>query len=100
LSLGGRWGDALKAAKGLSTVARIGKMIKEGGKAASALKLATKLSPQEWERIGELIKASRDALGVDSGATTPQLNVFDIPLAGPALEVSVYKWWGKVTAFN
>jgi hypothetical protein len=47
-----------------------------------------------------LIKASREALGVDPDAATPQLNAFDIPLAGGAVEVSIYKWWGTVTTFS
>jgi hypothetical protein len=100
VSLGGRWGDALKAVKRLPALARIAQLIKSSGKAKEALKLATKLSPEEWEKIAELIKASREALGVDQDAKTPQINAFDIPLAGAAVEVSLYKWWGKITAFN
>ena len=68
-------------------------------KIGQILKGASKLSPSEWEKVVELVKTSREALGVDY-ATKPQLNVFDIPLAGAALEVSLYKWWGTVSTFN
>lgn len=100
VSLGGRWGDAVKGASKIPAVAKLAKVIKDGGKIGEALKGASKLSASEWEKVAELVKASREALGVDAAATKPQLNVFDIPLAGAALEVSLYKWWGTVTTFS
>ena len=100
VSLGGRWGDAVKGVSKIPAVAKLAKVIKDGGKIGEALKGASKLSASEWEKIAELIKASREALGVDPDATTPQLNAFDIPLAGGAVEVSIYKWWGTVTTFS
>jgi hypothetical protein len=100
VSLGGRWGDAVKGVSKIPAVAKMAKVLKDGGKIGEVLKGASKLSASEWEKVAELVKASREALGVDSNATTPQLNAFDIPLAGAALEVSLYKWWGTVTTFN
>lgn len=100
VSLGGRWGDALKGVSKIPAIAKLAKVAKEGGKVGQLLKGVSKLKPQEWEKIAELVKTSREALGVDPSATKPQLNVFDIPLAGGALEVSLYKWWGTVTTFN
>ncbi|HJQ55595.1 MAG TPA: OmpA family protein [Vineibacter sp.] len=100
VSLGGRWGDAVKGASKIPAVAKLATVIKQGGKIGQALKGASKLSASEWEKVAELVKTSREALGVDSSASTPQLNVFDIPLAGAALEVSLYKWWGTVTTFD
>jgi hypothetical protein len=100
VSLGGRWGDAVKGVSKIPAIAKLARVIKQGGKIEQALKGAAKLSPSEWEKVAELVKSSREALGVDSNAAKPQLNVFDIPLAGAALEVSLYKWWGTVTTFN
>ena len=100
VSLGGRWGDAVKGIKSVPAVAKLAKVVKEGGKVGQALKGVSKLSPSEWEKVAELVKASREALGVDPDARKPQVNAFDIPLAGAALEVSVYKWWGEVTTFS
>ncbi len=100
VSLGGRWGDAVKGASKIPAVAKLAKVVNDGGKIGQVLKGASKLSPSEWEQIAALAKASRDALGVDTNAKKPQVNVFDIPLAGAALELSLYKWWGKVTIFN
>ena len=100
VSLGGRWGDAAKGLSKIPAVAKLAQGIKQGGKVGQILKGASKLSPTEWEKVVELVKTSREALGVDSNATKPQLNVFDIPLAGAALEVSLYKWWGTVSTFN
>jgi hypothetical protein len=100
VSLGGRWGDAVKGVSKIPAVAKLAKLINQGGKVAEILKGASKLSPSEWEKVAELVKASREALGVDPNATKPQLSAFDIPLAGAALEVSLYKWWGTVTTFN
>jgi len=100
VSLGGRWGDAVKGVSRIPAVAKLAQVIKQGGKIEQALKGAAKLSSSEWEKVSELVKTSREALGVDANATTPQLNVFDIPLAGAALEVSLYKWWGTVTTFS
>jgi hypothetical protein len=100
VSLGGRWGDAVKGASKIPAVAKLAKVVKQGGGISQALKGASKLSASEWEKVAELVKTSREALGVDPDATKPQLNVFDIPLAGAALEVSLYKWWGTVTVFN
>ena len=82
VSLGGRWGDALKGVSKVPAVAKLAKIVKQGGKIGQALKGVSKLSPSEWEKVGELIKTSREALGVDSSAVKPQLSVFDIPLAG------------------
>ncbi len=100
VSLGGRWGDAIKGASKIPAVAKLAKVVKQGGKIEQALKGASKLSASEWEKVAELVKTSREALGVDPGSSKPQLNVLDIPLAGAALEVSLYKWWGTVTTFN
>ncbi len=100
VSLGGRWGDAVKGVSKIPAVAKLAKLIKQGGKIENALKGASKLSPSEWEKIAELVKSSREALGVEPNATNPQVNVFDIPLAGAALEVSLYKWWGNVSRFD
>jgi hypothetical protein len=100
VSLGGRWGDAVKGVSKIPAVAKLAKLVKQGGTVEQLLKGASKLSAGEWEKVAELVKTSREALGVDGNATTPQLNVFDIPLAGAALEVSLYKWWGTVTTFN
>lgn len=99
VSIGGRWGDVVKGARKIPAVAKLAQVIKKGGKIDQALKGGAKLSPSEWEKVSELVKSSREALGVDSDATKPQLSVFDIPLAGAALEVSLYKWWGTVTTF-
>jgi hypothetical protein len=100
VSLGGRWGDAIKGARKIPAVARMARVIKQGGKIDQALKGGAKLSPAEWEKVAELVKASREALGVDPDASKPQVNVFDIPLAGAAVEVSLYRWWGTVTSFH
>lgn len=100
VSLGGRWGDAVKGVKNIPTIAKVSKIIKQGGKVSDALKGTAKLSPGEWEKIAELVKASREALGIDPDATKPQVNAFDIPLAGAAIEVSLYKWWGTITNFQ
>ncbi|MEJ1160340.1 OmpA family protein [Prosthecomicrobium sp. N25] len=100
VSLGGRWGDAVKGVSKIPAIAKLAEVVKDGGKAAAVLKGAAKLKPGEWEKVAELVKTSREALGVDADATKPQLSVFDIPLAGGALEVSLYKWWGTVTTFN
>ncbi len=100
VSLGGRWGDAVKGVSKIPAIAKLAKMLSQGGKVADILKGASKLSAGEWEKIAELVKASREALGVDPNATKPQVSAFDIPLAGAALEVSLYKWWGTVTVFN
>ncbi|MEO1306763.1 MAG: hypothetical protein AAFV38_02230 [Pseudomonadota bacterium] len=100
VSLGGRWGDAVKGVKGVPAVAKAAKLIKKSGSASKAIKGASKLSPGEWEKVAELFKASREALGVKPGARKPTINVFDIPLAGAAVEVSLYKWWGTVTTFS
>jgi hypothetical protein len=100
VSIGGRWGDVAKGARRIPAVVKLTQVIKKGGKVSQALKGAAKLSPSEWEKVSELVKSSREALGVDTNATKPQLNVFDIPLAGAAVELSLYKWWGTVTSFN
>jgi hypothetical protein len=100
VSLGGRWGDAIKGVSRIPAVAKLARAIKHGGTVDKLLNGASKLSPGEWEKVAELVKTSREALGVDSNANKPQLNVFDIPLAGAALEISLYKWWGTVTEFN
>lgn len=100
VSLGGRWGDAIKGASRIPAFARLAKMVKEGGKVSQAAKSAAKLNASEWEKVAELVKTSREALGVDPKAHKPQINVFDIPLAGAALELSLYKWWGTVTTFS
>jgi hypothetical protein len=43
-----------------------------------------------------LAKVIRDKLNADAEARKPQVNSFDIPLAGAALEVDVYHCWGTV----
>jgi hypothetical protein len=96
LSLGGRWGDLLKGAKGLSWLARIGKAAQEAKFGKAALRQILKLSPSEWEQLGNLAKVIRDARSADSNATKPEVNSFDIPLAGAALEVDVFYFWGSV----
>lgn len=100
ISLGGRWGDAIKGVKNIPAVTKLAKMVKHGDKIGDALKGLAKLSPGEWEKIAELVKTSRAALGVDPNSRKPEVSAFDIPLAGAALEVSLYKWWGKITSFN
>ncbi len=100
VSLGARWGDVAKAAKNVPAAARIAKAIGTGANAQRALRSLTKLSYGEWQSLADLVKTSREALGADSAATSPQLNAFDLPLAGAALEVGIYKWWATVTSVS
>ncbi|MFW6076893.1 MAG: OmpA family protein [Hyphomicrobiales bacterium] len=108
VSLGGRWGDALKTARRVPTIRKLSKVLKEsgskalkeGGKLEQIVERAAKMSPEDWEKLADSVKRARDALGVDLNATKPQVNVFDVPFAGAALEVSLYKYWGEVTIFR
>jgi hypothetical protein len=96
VSLGERWADFLKGAKRLPVLVRIAKALKEAKLGKAAIRQLLKLSPAEWEQLSNLGKALRDAEGTDSNATKPQVNSFDIPLAGAAVEVDGYHYWGTV----
>jgi OmpA family len=98
LSLGGRWGDVGKLIRNTPKLVRVANAIKKGKTSAKVLKTLLKLNPEEWEKMAELAKTVSAALGVDSCPQSPQLHVFDLPLAGLAVEASVYKWWGTVTS--
>jgi hypothetical protein len=98
VSLGGRWADVLKGAKTIPSLVKIAKAVEGAKLGKAAIQALLKLSPKEWEQLGNLAKAIRDAHNADPHAQKPQVNSFDIPLAGLALEVDLFHYWGKVEA--
>jgi hypothetical protein len=84
-SLGGRWGDIAKLAKGLNSVRKI----------ASGAKFIDKvLSAAEWEKLRDLIWNGYKATAIDSHKLG--LNVMGIPGVGVGLELGVYYGFGSV----
>lgn len=100
VSLGGRWGDVVRSTKNIPALLKIAKALKDAKLGATVLKGLLKLSPKEWEQLSNLAKTIRDRLSLDPEAQKPQVNSFDIPLAGVALEVDVYRYWGTVKSIN
>jgi hypothetical protein len=98
VSLGRRWADVLKGAKTIPSLVKIAKAVEGAKLGKAAIQALLKLSPKEWEQLGNLAKAIRDVHNADPHAQKPQVNSFDIPLAGLALEVDVFHYWGKVEA--
>jgi len=86
-SLGGRWGDVAKSAKGLNAVRRIavvGKFIDKT------------ISFAEWEKIRDMVWNAIKVGQIDTKSEKPEINVIGVPLAGGGAEVSAYYGWGHV----
>ncbi|MEX2138934.1 MAG: OmpA family protein [Pirellulales bacterium] len=98
VSLGAKWGDVVKGIKSTPALLRILPVIKNGPVKGTALKTLLRLSKSEWKEMSQLANTIGDALNIDPCGSSPKIDAIDIPFAGIALEVSLTKWWARVTA--
>ncbi len=84
-NMGAKWGSLAKGAAKLGFVQRLAKSSKMWGKVGKGA-----IAAGEWEKTRELVKGSISALGIDTNAAEPQVEVIEIPGVGTGLELSAY----------
>lgn len=95
LALGARLGSVVKAVKELPWVIRIAREWKHARKLGQAA-----ITFAEWEKSRDSVRQLLNATGVDLNPPVPQVTIFEIPGAGPGLEVSAYWGFGLARVSN